>query len=46
MNWYPLPRELTRVLGEPRGPATEMRLSPVQTVASVEPAGFALEGLV
>jgi len=46
VNWYPLPREKTRVLGEPRGPATEMRISPEQTVESVEPAGFALEGLV
>jgi len=46
VNWYPLPREQTRVSGEPRGPATKMRVSPEQTVASVEPAGFALEGVV
>ena len=46
VSWYPLPREQNRVLGEPREPTTEMRLSPEQTVASVEPAGFALEGQV
>lgn len=43
VNWYPAPREETPVLGEPRGPATEMRLSPQQTRAQVEPAGFELE---
>ena len=46
LNWHTLPREQTRVLGQPRGPATEMRLSPEQTQAMVEPAGFALEGVV
>jgi hypothetical protein len=35
--------ECTWVLGEPRGPATEMRISPEQTRAQVEPAGFLLE---
>lgn len=43
VNWYPAPREETPVLGAPRGPATEMRLSPKQTRAQVEPAGFELE---
>src|SRR5574341_6528 len=28
VNWYPLPREQTAVLGAPRGPATAMRMSP------------------
>jgi hypothetical protein len=46
VNWHPLPRERTTVLGEPRGPRTELRLSPQQTIAAVEPAGLKLAGLV
>ena len=46
VNWYPLPREETTVLGQPRGPSTEMRMSPEQTCAVVESAGFKLETLV
>lgn len=46
VNWYPLPREQTPVLGQPRGPKTEMRMSAEQTRAVVEPAGFKLEMLV
>jgi SAM-dependent methyltransferase len=33
-------------LGEPRGPATAVRLSPEQTLLSVAPAGFELAKLV
>jgi SAM-dependent methyltransferase len=46
VNWYPIPREQTPVLGQPRGPATALRLSPDQTRAAVEPAGFGLANLV
>ena len=46
VNWHPLPREETTVLGQPRGPSTELRMSPEQTRAVVEPAGFKLETLV
>lgn len=46
VNWYPLPREETVVLGEPRGPRTELRMSPDDVRAVVEPAGFALERIV
>lgn len=46
VNWYPLPREKTTVLGQPRGPSTELRMSPDQTRAVVEPAGFKLVTLV
>jgi SAM-dependent methyltransferase len=46
VNWHPLPREQTTVLGQPRGPRTGMRMSPEQTRAAVEPAGFMLETLV
>jgi SAM-dependent methyltransferase len=46
VNWHALPREKTPVSGQPRGPRTELRMSPEQTRASVEPAGFKLETLV
>jgi SAM-dependent methyltransferase len=46
VNWHPRPREETVILGEPRGPRTELRLSPEQTMASVESAGLKLDRLV
>lgn len=46
VNWHPIPREQTQVLGQPRGPATELRYSPEQTRASVQPGGFVLEEVV
>lgn len=46
VNWHVLPREQTTVLGQPRGPRTEMRMLPEQTRAVVELAGFRLETLV
>ncbi len=46
VNWHARPREETTVLGKPRGPATELRMSPAQTHAAVEPAGFSLESVV
>ncbi|MCL7942258.1 methyltransferase domain-containing protein [Halomonas sp. ATCH28] len=46
VNWHPLPREQTTVLGQPRGPKTAMRMSAEQTRTVVEPAGFRLETLV
>jgi ubiquinone/menaquinone biosynthesis C-methylase UbiE len=35
VNWHARPREETVILGEPRGPKTELRLSPEQTIAAV-----------
>jgi SAM-dependent methyltransferase len=46
VNWHSRPREQTPVLGEPRGPRTELRLSPQQTVAAVETARFKLAELI
>jgi SAM-dependent methyltransferase len=46
VNWHASPREETKVLDEPRGPRTELRMTPEQTRAVVEPAGFVLEKLV
>ncbi len=40
VNWHATPREETPVLGEPRGPATALRMTPEQTIASVEPGGL------
>ena len=46
VNWHPLPRERTVVLGKPRGPKTEMRISPDDVRLVVEPAGFMLKRVV
>ena len=46
VNWYPILREQTRVLGQLRGPRTELRMSVEQTEHVVEPAGFTSEKLV
>src|SRR5260370_20281663 len=35
VNWHRRPREETTILGEPRGPKTELRLSPEQTIEAV-----------
>ncbi len=40
VSWYAKPREETPVLGEPRGPATALRMSPEQTIESVEAGGL------
>lgn len=40
VNWLPLPREQTIVLGQPRGPRSELRMSPDAVSAVVEPEGF------
>jgi SAM-dependent methyltransferase len=46
INWHQLAREKTTVLGQPRGPAAELRLSPQQTVQSVEAGGLKSRGIV
>ena len=40
VSWHARPREQTPILGEPRGPATELRMTPEQTIAGVEPGGL------
>jgi ubiquinone/menaquinone biosynthesis C-methylase UbiE len=45
INWHQRPREETVVLGEPRGPKTELRLSPEQTAKAIEPSGLKLAHL-
>jgi SAM-dependent methyltransferase len=46
VNWHARPREQTTILGEPRGPATELRITPETTIEAVQPAGFKLDGIV
>jgi ubiquinone/menaquinone biosynthesis C-methylase UbiE len=46
VNWHARPREETTILGEPRGPSTELRMKPEATRAAVEPAGFRLHQVV
>lgn len=40
VNWHRRPREETNVLGQPRGPRTEMRMTPDEVTAAVAPAGL------
>jgi ubiquinone/menaquinone biosynthesis C-methylase UbiE len=40
VSWHARPREQTPVLGEPRGPATEQRMTPGETIAAVEAGGL------
>lgn len=46
VNWHQRPRETTIVQGEPRGPKTELRLSPEQTIAAAEAGGLRFAELV
>jgi SAM-dependent methyltransferase len=46
VNWHPRPREETPVLGEPRGPRTELRMSPEQTIKAAELDGLKFSMLV
>lgn len=40
VNWHQRPREETIVLGQSRGPPTEMRMTPDEVTAAVVPAGL------
>ena len=40
VNWHKRPRDETTVLGEPRGPATELRLSADEMLQSVRDGGL------
>lgn len=42
VNWQARPREETIVLGEPRGPKTELRMRPERTIKAVEAGGLKL----
>jgi ubiquinone/menaquinone biosynthesis C-methylase UbiE len=42
VNWHQKPREGTTVLGQPRGPKTELRMSPETVTRAVEQSGVKL----
>jgi ubiquinone/menaquinone biosynthesis C-methylase UbiE len=46
VNWHARPREETTVLGEPRGPATGMRMSPQAVNAAVQQAALRLVHII
>jgi ubiquinone/menaquinone biosynthesis C-methylase UbiE len=46
INWHQRSRDETIVLGQPRGPKTEMRMMPADVVTTVEPAGLKLVGVI
>ena len=46
VNWHHRLRDDTTVMDEPRGPKTEMRMSPDQVMDEVLPVGFTLHGVV
>lgn len=46
VNWYRRAREETTVLGQPRGPKTELRLNPEEIAEFVVPAGFVPEPVI
>lgn len=46
VNWHAQPREQTQVLGQPRGPATELRMTPEAVVTAVESGGLVSVGIV
>ena len=46
VNWHRKPREETVVLGEARGPATELRMAPQETIAAAEAGGLRFAKLI
>jgi 2-polyprenyl-3-methyl-5-hydroxy-6-metoxy-1,4-benzoquinol methylase len=46
VNWHKRPREETPILGEARGPNTELRMSPEETIKSVEEGGLKFTKIV
>ncbi|WP_458185125.1 class I SAM-dependent methyltransferase [Haladaptatus sp. NG-WS-4] len=46
INWHDRPRTETTLDGEPRGPPTDLRMSPAETTAVLEDAGFSVRETV
>jgi SAM-dependent methyltransferase len=42
VNWHARPRQETKILGEPRGPKTELRMLPERVKVDVESSGLKL----
>jgi len=46
VNWHRRPRQETTMLGQPRGPKTEMRMTPSHVATEVEPADLKLVSVI
>ena len=46
VNWHRRPREETVILGQPRGPKTDMRMEPSEVAAAVNAAGLKLVSVI
>ncbi|MBF0167368.1 MAG: class I SAM-dependent methyltransferase [Alphaproteobacteria bacterium] len=46
INWHARPREETTILGLPRGPRSDLRLTPEQTAKHVQPSGFRQDEII
>jgi ubiquinone/menaquinone biosynthesis C-methylase UbiE len=46
VNWHKWPRDETPILGEPRGPKTELRMSPEETIKFVEAGELKFSNMV
>lgn len=46
VNWRPVPREETEVLGLPRGPATSLRMGPERLAEAFAAAGLTAEAVI
>jgi ubiquinone/menaquinone biosynthesis C-methylase UbiE len=46
VNWHKRPRDETPILGEPRGPKTELRMSPEETIKFVEAGELKISNMV
>jgi hypothetical protein len=46
VNWHKRPRDETPILGEPRGANTELRISPEDTIKSVEAGGLKFSKMI
>lgn len=46
VNWHDRPRDKTTILGEPRGPASELRMPPSSTIEAVQQSGLIFQQTV
>jgi len=46
INWHRRPREQTTVLGQPRGPKTEMRMEPREVADTIKGADLTLTDVI
>jgi ubiquinone/menaquinone biosynthesis C-methylase UbiE len=46
LNWHRRRREQTVVLGQPRGPKTDMRMEPSEVAATIKPVGLTLTEVI